>query len=91
MASAEIQSKPDKFQKVACHSRVPDMVERSRRKSTTAGDGSAAELDKAARLRLFDASTVRQRKREANKKTRRPVARGWGREELYTRGGPGSD
>ena len=62
------------------------MVDRIRSKVSAASHRSAAELDKAARLRLFDASTVRQRKREADKKTRRPVARGWGREELYTSG-----
>ena len=54
-------------------------------------DTAAAGLDTQARLRLFDASTLRQRKREARRQTRRRVARGWSREELYARAGPGSD
>ena len=42
--------------------------------------------DVAARLRLFDQATARQKARE--KRTRRPRARsrGWTREDLYDRG-----
>ena len=44
-------------------------------------------LDRDARLRLFDESTVRQRRR--NRVVVRPAAgapRGWSREDLYSRG-----
>jgi AbrB family looped-hinge helix DNA binding protein len=52
------------------------------------------QYDIEDRLRLFDQATERQRERE--KKRNRGVAdsatdRGWTREELYDRGGPGSD
>ena len=42
----------------------------------------------AARLRLFDRATERQRQRDTSKKTRvgEPRDRGWKREELYQRG-----
>ena len=57
------------------------------------GDGgeAAGGLDTDARLRLFDASTARQRAREANRPARRGGSRGWTREELYERGGPRAD
>jgi len=45
-------------------------------------------LDIAARLRLFDAATVRQHAREVNRQARRVIGRGWTREELYERGSP---
>jgi AbrB family looped-hinge helix DNA binding protein len=42
------------------------------------------------RLTLFDQATERQRERQAKQPRRsRPPARGWSREELYTRGGAG--
>lgn len=46
-------------------------------------------LDVAARLKLFDQATARQRQREGiRKKPKRPQPkdRGWTREELYVRG-----
>jgi bifunctional DNA-binding transcriptional regulator/antitoxin component of YhaV-PrlF toxin-antitoxin module len=46
-------------------------------------------LTKAQKLALFDDSWKRQMKRQAGlKPVARPVARGWTREELYTRGRP---
>ncbi len=43
--------------------------------------------DGAARLRLFDQATARQREREAGARKRAPASkRGWTREELYRRG-----
>lgn len=50
--------------------------------ASTPAEGLSAE----ARLRLFDAATDRQRKREAGRRTRRAKERGWTREELYERG-----
>ena len=49
-------------------------------------DVPAEGLDTETRLRLFDAATDRQRKREAGRKTRHANERGWTREELYERG-----
>jgi AbrB family looped-hinge helix DNA binding protein len=40
----------------------------------------------AARLRLFDQATARQKAREKGSSLRRPRRRGWTREELYGRG-----
>ena len=48
-------------------------------------------LDVQARLRLFDAATVRQRTREAGQRVRRASTRGWTREELYERGRADAD
>jgi AbrB family looped-hinge helix DNA binding protein len=46
-------------------------------------------IDTAARLRLFDAATKRQRARETEAaETGSPQPRGWTREELYERGSP---
>ena len=42
--------------------------------------------DRESRLRLFDQSTERQRKRPSPVKKRGPRDRGWTREDLYTRG-----
>lgn len=42
--------------------------------------------DIAARLRLFDAATTRQRERQAGRPICRASTRGWIREELYERG-----
>lgn len=52
--------------------------------------GSRQRADSpAARLRLFDRATERQRERDASKKAvREPKDRGWQREELYQRGRP---
>ena len=47
---------------------------------------SAGELDTETRLRLFDAATDRQQKREAERQPRRANKRGWTREDLYGRG-----
>ena len=55
-----------------------------------AGAG-AQDLDAAARLRLFDAATERQRKRESARKMPRGTSRGWTREELYQRGRSDAD
>ena len=46
----------------------------------------AKGLDVETRLRLFDAATNRQQKREAERQPRRANKRGWTREELYERG-----
>ena len=63
----------------------------------TAGDGirihlpsRANPLDSAARLKLFDQGTQRQREREASQgaPSRSGDDRGWTREELYERGRP---
>jgi AbrB family looped-hinge helix DNA binding protein len=62
----------------------------------SAGDGIRIErpepakpLSVAERLRLFDAATRRQRKRDARwGRLPTPKDRGWTREELYTRGSP---
>lgn len=47
-------------------------------------------LDRAARLKLFDEGTQRQREREARQgaSTRLGDDRGWTREDLYERGRP---
>ncbi|MDE0333457.1 MAG: hypothetical protein OXI64_00745 [Defluviicoccus sp.] len=42
-------------------------------------------LDIAARLRLFDAATARQRARQADKGTPPAASRGWTRGALYDR------
>lgn len=42
--------------------------------------------DPARRLRLFDAATERQARRQAGKAPSRTTDRGWTREELYSRG-----
>lgn len=45
------------------------------------------KVDTAARLRLFDAATRRQRAREAEApRSEAAAGRGWTREELYDRG-----
>jgi AbrB family looped-hinge helix DNA binding protein len=50
----------------------------------------APALDVAARLKLFDAATDRQRRRQATAPRRaRPERRGWTRARLYDRGRPG--
>ncbi len=46
----------------------------------------AEGLDIAARLRLFDAATTRQRERQTGRQICRASTRGWIREELYERG-----
>jgi len=44
-------------------------------------------LDREIRLRLFDAATERQRRRQrARRAARSPRDRGWTRQELYARG-----
>ena len=48
-------------------------------------------LDIEARLRLFDAATERQRKREGRRRAGRAGTRGWIREELYERGHADAD
>jgi antitoxin component of MazEF toxin-antitoxin module len=46
-----------------------------------------AELDAKTRLRLFDEATLRQRRREEERRLPPAEAgRGWTREELYERG-----
>ena len=53
--------------------------------------GSVTPRTVSERLALFDASTERQRAREAAEAPRSdgPTDRGWTREELYVRGRPG--
>lgn len=47
----------------------------------------APTLDLEARLRLFDAATERQKRRQAGSRARRRApGRGWRREDLYARG-----
>jgi AbrB family looped-hinge helix DNA binding protein len=47
----------------------------------------APSLDRETRLRLFDAATERQKRRQAGRPPRgRARSRGWRREDLYTRG-----
>lgn len=47
----------------------------------------APALSLDARLKLFDAATVRQRRRQAGRPKPRPATdRGWRREDLYARG-----
>jgi len=45
-------------------------------------------LDRAARLRLFDQATARQKARGQARAGARTGGRGWTREELYQRGRP---
>ncbi len=45
-------------------------------------------LDRASCLRLFDAATERQRRRQSGRSPGAPGDRGWSREELYERGRP---
>ena len=46
-------------------------------------------VDPAARLRLFDQATARQRARDAKRSDQQPPkSRGWRREQLYSRGVP---
>ncbi len=54
-------------------------------------DAPREGLDIEARLRLFDAATERQRKREGRRRTGRASTRGWTREELYERGHADAD
>ena len=50
----------------------------------------ARALDLETRLRMFDAATERQKRRQAVGRKARPSRnRGWGREELYERGRSG--
>ena len=44
--------------------------------------------DPAARLKLFDLATARQRERERGSPAARASRRGWTREDLYDRGRP---
>lgn len=53
-------------------------------------DAPREGLDVEARLRLFDAATERQRKREG-RRAGRASSRGWTREELYERGPADAD
>jgi bifunctional DNA-binding transcriptional regulator/antitoxin component of YhaV-PrlF toxin-antitoxin module len=47
----------------------------------------APALSVDARLKLYDAATVRQRRRQAGRPKPRPATdRGWRREDLYARG-----
>lgn len=45
-------------------------------------------VDPAERLRLFDAATARQRKRQTGRRAPLAKDRGWKREDLYGRGIP---
>jgi AbrB family looped-hinge helix DNA binding protein len=48
--------------------------------------GQPRRLDRLIRLKLFDAATDRQRRRQRGRRTGRAADRGWRREELYGRG-----
>jgi len=49
--------------------------------------GRSKAIDRAARLRLFDQATERQRRRNRSFGSKAaPSGRGWTREELYDRG-----
>jgi len=53
----------------------------------TLADRPAVQEDVAARLRLFDQATERERLRKASpRRSGPPQSRGWSREDLYTRG-----
>jgi AbrB family looped-hinge helix DNA binding protein len=52
------------------------------------GQVGSAAADPAERLRLFDAATARQKKRQAKAPRERSRDRGWRREDLYGRGLP---
>ncbi|MDE0047955.1 MAG: AbrB/MazE/SpoVT family DNA-binding domain-containing protein [bacterium] len=54
-------------------------------------DAPREGLDIEARLRLFDAATERQRKRDDGRRADRASTRGWTREELYERGHADAD
>ena len=45
-----------------------------------------ASEDRDSRLRLFDQATERHRKRPSAHKAKRPLERGWRREDVYGRG-----
>ena len=47
--------------------------------------GSKTRMPLAERLRLFDAATARQVARERKRRLPRAKARGWTRDDLYTR------
>ncbi len=49
----------------------------------------SAPPDLGSRLRLFDQATERHRKRGRTRTAKRPVDRGWTREDLYGRGRSG--
>jgi AbrB family looped-hinge helix DNA binding protein len=50
-------------------------------------DGAAEEpVDVDERLRLFDAATSRQKRRQAGRRRAVSATRGWKREDLYGRG-----
>lgn len=50
------------------------------------GRAASKPNDPARRLRLFDAATARQARRQQGRAPAKTVGRGWTREELYTRG-----
>lgn len=55
------------------------------------GASGTERLSRQARLELFDAATARQRARNragGRGRARRGAARGWTRQDLYTRGRP---
>lgn len=55
------------------------------------GASGTEKLPRQARLKLFDAATARQRARQrgrARRRARQDAARGWTRQDLYTRGRP---
>ena len=56
-----------------------------------AAEPAGKDLDVAARLRLFDVATERQRVRQSMRQKARATSRGWTREELYDRGRPHAD
>jgi len=53
------------------------------------GSARSPALPAALRLELFDAATERQRARQRRRRGGQAAARGWTREELYTRGRAG--
>ena len=57
----------------------------------SAGAPPREGLDIEARLRLFDAATERQRKRERHRRAGRAGTRGWIRDEFFERGHTDAD
>jgi AbrB family looped-hinge helix DNA binding protein len=49
---------------------------------------AAVAVDPEERLKLFDASTARQRKRQSRRPVKPAKHRGWKRDDLYGRGVP---
>jgi AbrB family looped-hinge helix DNA binding protein len=62
-----------------------DEIERSPQDAIRAPPARQPHLDTEARLRLFDAATERQRRRQTRRARPRLHERGWRRQDLYDR------